>query len=146
MKFLYKIMFILNKLLEVNSNTPRAKETTGFNPTNIVFIEGNEVAYGLSYQDDGNRSSKVKLLISPLYQSKTYEQDMGINITNEFKDQQSLTLIESSTEVDKIGVIFPEEGTNEEGKKYFKGLTFNTYGIKQLINTPLVEYLGKTKL
>ncbi|WP_246209897.1 hypothetical protein [Wolbachia endosymbiont of Atemnus politus] len=47
-------MFILNKLLEVNSNTLEIKEAIGFNPTNMAFIEGNGVNYGLSYQDNGN--------------------------------------------------------------------------------------------
>ncbi|MGL9732386.1 MAG: hypothetical protein ACR5KX_06580 [Wolbachia sp.] len=60
-------MFILNKLLEVNSNTLKIKEATGFNPANIALIESNEVAYGLSYKNNGNGTSKVKLLISTLY-------------------------------------------------------------------------------
>ncbi|MGL9681896.1 MAG: hypothetical protein ACR5K2_02820 [Wolbachia sp.] len=60
-------MFILNKLLGVNSNTLEIKETTGFNIANMMLIESNVVAYGLSYQDNGNGISKVKLLISILY-------------------------------------------------------------------------------
>ncbi|MGL9718783.1 MAG: hypothetical protein ACR5K9_09260 [Wolbachia sp.] len=138
-------MFILNKLLAVNSNMLEIKEATGFNPTNIAFIEGNGVAYGLNYQDNNNGSSRVKLLISPLYQSKTYECDTGVNVTNEFKDQLSLTLTGDSAEVDKVGIIFPVEG-NEEGKKYIKSLMFNTYEIKQSTKAPSVEHLGKTKL
>lgn len=109
------------------------------------MIEGDGVAYGLSYQDNGNGSSKVKLLISPLYQSKTYECCTGVNVTNEFKGQLSLTLIENSAEVDKIGVIFPTEEINKE-EKCIKGLTFNTYEIKHSTNVPLVEYVGKVKL
>ncbi|WP_341817964.1 hypothetical protein [Wolbachia endosymbiont (group A) of Andrena fulva] len=111
-----------------------------------AIIEGNGVAYGLSYQDNGNGSSKVKLLISPLYQSKTYECGTNISVANEFKDQLSLTLIEDSAEIDKVGVIFPEEGISEEGEKCVKGLSFNTYGIKQSVNTPSVEHLDKRKL
>ncbi|WP_374698587.1 hypothetical protein [Wolbachia endosymbiont (group B) of Limnophora tigrina] len=65
-------MSILRRLLGINSNTPEVKEAIGFNPANVGLIEGNGIAYGLSYQDNGNGSSKVKLLISPLYQSKTY--------------------------------------------------------------------------
>jgi hypothetical protein len=76
-------------LLEVNSNTLKIKEATGFNPANIALIEGNGVAYGLSYQDNGNGTSKVKLLISPLYQSKTYECDIDVDVTNESKNQLS---------------------------------------------------------
>jgi len=139
-------MFILNKLLEVNSNTLKIKEATGFNPANTALIERNGVAYGLSYQDNGNETSKVKLLISPLYQSKTYECDTGINVANEFKGQLSLTLIENSAEIDKVGIIFPDEGTNKEGKNYIKGLTFSTYKIKHSTNAPSVEHSGKTKL
>ncbi|WP_174516103.1 hypothetical protein [Wolbachia endosymbiont of Cardiocondyla obscurior] len=56
-------MSILRRLLGINSNTPEIKEAIGFNPTNVELIEGNGVAYGLSYQDNGNGSSKVKLLI-----------------------------------------------------------------------------------
>ncbi|WP_250295456.1 hypothetical protein [Wolbachia endosymbiont of Oedothorax gibbosus] len=139
-------MSILGKLLGIDSNTPEVKEAIGFNPTNVELIEGNGVAYGLSYQDNGNGSSKVKLLISPLYQSKTYECGTNISVANEFKDQLSLTLIEDSAEIDKVGVIFPEEGISEEGEKCVKGLSFNTYGIKQSVNTPSVEHLDKRKL
>ncbi|MDE5060573.1 MULTISPECIES: hypothetical protein [Wolbachia] len=139
-------MSILRRLLRINSNTPEVKEAIGFNPTNVELIEGNGVAYELSYQDNGNGSSKVKLLISPLYQSKTYECGTNISVANEFKDQLSLTLIEDSAEIDKVGVIFPEEGIGEEGEKYVKGLSFHTYGIKQSINVPSVEHLDKRKL
>ncbi|BFD47011.1 MAG: hypothetical protein DMENIID0003_00850 [Wolbachia endosymbiont of Sergentomyia squamirostris] len=139
-------MSILRRLLGINSNIPEIKEAIGFNPTNVKLIEGNGVAYGLSYQDNGNGSSKVKLLISPLYQSKTYECGANISVANEFKDQLSLTLIEDSAEIDKVGVIFPEEGISEEGEKCVKGLSFNTYGIKQSVNTPSVEHLDKRKL
>ncbi|QMV45745.1 hypothetical protein HC358_01165 [Wolbachia pipientis] len=139
-------MSILRRLLGINSNTPEVKEAVGFNPTNVELIEGNGVTYGLSYQGNGNGSSKVKLLISPLYQSKTYEWGTNISVANEFKDQLSLTLIEDSDEIDKVGVIFPEEGIGEEGEKYVKGLSFNTYGIKQSINVPSVEHLDKRKL
>ncbi|MDR0773568.1 MAG: hypothetical protein LBE46_04630 [Wolbachia pipientis] len=139
-------MSILRRLLGINSNTPEVKEAIGFNPTNVELIEGNGVAYGLSYQDNGNGSSKVKLLISPLYQSKTYEYGTNISIVNEFKDQLSLTLIEDSAEIDKVGVIFPEEGIDEKGEKCVKGLSFHTYGIKQSVNTPSVEHLDKRKL
>ncbi|WP_374699551.1 hypothetical protein [Wolbachia endosymbiont (group A) of Limnophora tigrina] len=109
------------------------------------MIEGNGVTYGLSYQDNGNGSSRVKLLISPLYQSKTYECDTGVNVANEFKGQLSPALIENSAEVDKVGVIFPTEETNKE-RKCIKGLTFNTYEIKHSTNAPLVEHSGKVKL
>ncbi|WP_353269944.1 hypothetical protein [Wolbachia endosymbiont (group A) of Myopa testacea] len=139
-------MSILGKLLGINSNTPEVKEAVGFNPANVGLIEGDGVAYGLSYQDNGNGSSKVKLLISPLYQSKTYEWGTNVSVVNEFKDQLSLTLIEDSAETDKVGIVFPEEGIGEEGEKYVKGLSFNTYGIKQSVNTPSIEHLGKRKL
>ncbi|MBA8758022.1 hypothetical protein HCR18_02920 [Wolbachia pipientis] len=139
-------MSILRRLLRINSNTPEVKEAIGFNPANVGLIEGDGVAYGLSYQDNGNGSSKVKLLISPLYQSKTYEWGTNISVANEFKDQLSLTLIEDLAEIDKVGIIFPEEEISKEGEKYVKGLSFNTYGIKQSVNTPSVEHLGKTKL
>ncbi|WP_265034385.1 MULTISPECIES: hypothetical protein [unclassified Wolbachia] len=139
-------MSILRRLLGINSNTPEVKEAIGFNPANVGLIEGDGIAYGLSYQDNGNGSSKVKLLISPLYQSKTYEWGTNISVANEFKDQLSLTLIEDSAEIDKVGVIFPEEGIGEEGEKYVKGLSFHTYGIKQSINVPSVEHLDKRKL
>ncbi|NEV49139.1 hypothetical protein EUZ93_01255 [Wolbachia pipientis] len=139
-------MSILRRLLGINSNTPEVKEAIGFNPTNVELIEGNGVAYGLGYQDNGNGSSKVKLLISPLYQSKTYECGTNISVANEFKDQLSLTLIEDSAEIDKVGVIFPEEGIGEEGEKCVKGLSFHTYEIKQSINVPSVEHLDKRKL
>ncbi|MBA8769658.1 hypothetical protein HCR16_00400 [Wolbachia pipientis] len=139
-------MSILRRLLGINSNTPEVKEAIGFNPANVGLIEGDGVAYGLSYQDNGNGSSKVKLLISPLYQSKTYEWGTNISVANEFKDQLSLTLIEDLAEIDKVGIIFPEEEISKEGEKYVKGLSFNTYGIKQSVNTPSVEHLGKTKL
>ncbi|MGL9726170.1 MAG: hypothetical protein ACR5KV_06150 [Wolbachia sp.] len=92
----------------------------------MTFVEQNEVAYGLNYQDNGNGSSRVKLLVSPLYQPKTYECDTCIGVANEFEEQLSLTLIEDSSEVDKVGVIFSREENNEE-RKYIKGLTFNTY-------------------
>ncbi|XCA33291.1 MAG: hypothetical protein ABS808_00115 [Wolbachia endosymbiont of Polyergus mexicanus] len=88
----------------------------------------------------------MKLLISPLYQSKTYECNTDISVANELKDQLSLTLIEDSAEIDKVGVIFPEEGIGEEGEKCVKGLSFHTYGIKQSVNTPSVEHLDKRKL
>ncbi|WP_353276565.1 hypothetical protein [Wolbachia endosymbiont (group A) of Agelastica alni] len=139
-------MSILRRLLGISSNTPEVKEAIGFNPAKVGLIEGNGIAYGLSYQDNGNGSSKVKLLISPLYQSKTYEWGTNISVANEFKDQLSLTLIEDSAEIDKVGVIFPEEGIGEEGEKYVKGLSFHTYGIKQSINVPSVEHLDKRKL
>ncbi|WP_353288740.1 hypothetical protein [Wolbachia endosymbiont (group A) of Pogonocherus hispidulus] len=138
-------MSILGRLLGINSNTPEVKEAVGFNPANVGLIEGDGVAYGLSYQDNGNGSSKVKLLISPLYQSKTYEWGTNVSVVNEFKDQLSLTLIEDSAETDKVGVIFPTEEINKK-EKCIKGLTFNTYEIKHSINVPLVEYIGKVKL
>ncbi len=138
-------MSILRRLLGINSNTPEVKEAIGFNPANVGLIEGDGVAYGLSYQDNGNGSSKVKLLISLLYQSKTYEWGTNISVANEFKDQLSPTLIENSAEVDKIGIIFPTEEINKE-EKCIKGLTFNTYEIKHSTNVPLVEYVGKVKL
>ncbi|WP_353286088.1 hypothetical protein [Wolbachia endosymbiont (group A) of Philanthus triangulum] len=138
-------MSILGRLLGINSNTPEVKEAVGFNPANVGLIEGDGVAYGLSYQDNGNGSSKVKLLISPLYQSKTYEWGTNVSVVNEFKDQLSLTLIEDSAETDKVGVIFPTEEINKK-EKCIKGLTFNTYEIKHSINVPLVEYVGKVKL
>jgi hypothetical protein len=137
---------MLRRLLRINSNTPEVKEAIGFNPAKVGLIEGNGVAYGFSYQDNGNGSSKVKLLISPLYQSKTYECNTDISVANELKDQLSLTLIEDSAEIDKVGVIFPEEGIGEEGEKCVKGLSFHTYGIKQSVNTPSVEHLDKRKL
>ncbi|GBL86265.1 hypothetical protein AVEN_131992-1 [Araneus ventricosus] len=121
------------------------KEAIGFNPANVGLIEENGVAHGLSYQYNGNGSSKVKLLISPSYQSKTCECDTRVDIANEFKGQLSPTLIEDSAELDKIGIIFPTEEMNREGK-CVKGLTFNTYEIKHLTNAPSVEYLGKVKL
>nr|WP_284706149.1 hypothetical protein [Wolbachia pipientis] len=133
-------------MLEVSSNTLKIKEATGFDPANIAFIERNGVAYGLSHQDNGNGTSKVKLLISPLYQSKTYEYDIDVNVANEFKGQLSLALIENSAEIDKVGIISSEEGTNKEGKKHIKGLTFSTYKIKHSTNAPAVEHSGKTKL
>ncbi|QJT94674.1 hypothetical protein HGO53_05425 [Wolbachia endosymbiont of Diaphorina citri] len=138
-------MSILSRLFGVNTTILKVKEAIGFNPKNVGLIEGNGVTYGLSYQDNGNGSSRVKLLISPLYQSKTYECDTGVNVANEFKGQLSPTLIENSAEVDKVGVIFPTEETNKE-RKCIKGLTFNTYEIKHSTNAPLVEYVGKVKL
>ena len=138
-------MSILSRLFGVNTTILKVKEAIGFNPANVGLIEGNGVAYGLSYQDNGNGSSRVKLLISPSYQSKTYECDTGVNVANEFKSQLSLTLIEDSAEVDKIGVIFPTEEINKK-EKCIKGLTFNTYEIKPSTNIPLVEYVGKVKL
>jgi hypothetical protein len=59
-------MSILRRLLGINSNTPEVKEAIGFNPEKVGLIEGNGVAYGFSYQDNGNGSSKVKLLIIPI--------------------------------------------------------------------------------
>lgn len=109
-------MSILSRLFGVNTIILKVKEVTDFNLANMEFIEQNEIAYGLNYRDNSDGSSEVKLLISPLYQSKTYECCTGVNVTNEFKDQLSLTLIENSAEVDKIGVIFPTEEINEEGK------------------------------
>ncbi|WP_264378032.1 hypothetical protein [Wolbachia endosymbiont (group B) of Philonthus cognatus] len=138
-------MSILSRLFGVNTTILKVKEAIGFNPANVGLIEGNGVAYGLSYQDNGNGSSRVKLLISPLYQSKTYECDTCVNVANEFKGQLSPTLIENSAEIDKVGVIFPTEETNKE-RKCIKGLTFNTYEIKHSTNAPLVEYVGKVKL
>ncbi|WCR58133.1 hypothetical protein [Wolbachia endosymbiont of Ctenocephalides felis wCfeJ] len=138
-------MFILSKLFETNSTTLKVQEAIGFNPRNVGLVEGNGVAYGLSYQDNGNGSSKVKLLVSPLYQSKTYEYDTCVNVANEFKDQLSIILIEDLAEVDEVGVIFPEED-NKEGKKYIKGLMFSTYKIKHSGKMPLVELSDKTKL
>ncbi|WP_341815476.1 hypothetical protein [Wolbachia endosymbiont (group B) of Idaea biselata] len=138
-------MSILSRLLGVNTTTLKVKEAIGFNPKNVGLIEGNGVTYGLSYQDNGNGSSRVKLLISPSYQSKTYECDTGVNVANEFKSQLSPTLIENSAEVDKVGVIFPTEEINKK-EKCIKGLTFNTYEIKHSTNVPLVEYVGKVKL
>ncbi len=139
-------MSVLSRLFGVNTTILKVKEEIGFNPKNIGLIEGNGVTYGLSYQDNGNGSSRVKLLISPLYQSKTYECDTGVNVANEFKGQLSPALIEDSAEVDKVGVIFPEEETNEEGKKYIKSLMFNTYKIQHSTNAPSVEHSGKVKL
>ncbi|WP_419214658.1 hypothetical protein [Wolbachia endosymbiont of Rhagoletis cingulata] len=139
-------MLILSRLFGVNTTILKVKEAIGFNPKNVGLIEGNGVTYGLSYQDNGNGSSKVKLLISSLYQSKTYEYGTNISVANEFKDQLSLTLIEDSAEVDKVGVIFPEEETNKEGKKYIKSLMFNTYKIQHSTNAPSVEHSGKVKL
>lgn len=138
-------MPILSRLFGVNTTILKVKEAIGFNPANVGLIEGNGVAYGLSYQDNGNGSSRVKLLISPLYQSKTYECGTNISIANEFKGQLSPTLIEDSAEVAKIGVIFPTEEINKK-EKCIKGLTFNTYEIKHSTNVPLVEYVGKVKL
>ncbi|WP_246038753.1 hypothetical protein [Wolbachia endosymbiont of Leptopilina clavipes] len=139
-------MSILSRLFRVNTTTLKVKEAIGFNPVNVGLIEGNGVTYGLSYQDNGNGSSRVKLLISPLYQSKTYECDTCVNVANEFKGQLSPTLIENSAEVDKVGVIFPTEETNEEGKKYIKSLMFHTYKIQHSTNAPSVEHSGKVKL
>ncbi|WP_264375780.1 hypothetical protein [Wolbachia endosymbiont (group B) of Sphaerophoria taeniata] len=138
-------MSILSRLFRVNTTTLKVKEAIGFNPVNVGLIEGNGVTYGLSYQDNGNGSSRVKLLISPLYQSKTYECDTCVNVANEFKGQLSPTLIENSAEVDKVGIIFPTEEINKK-EKCIKGLTFNTYEIKHSTNIPLVEYVGKVKL
>ncbi|WP_265017074.1 hypothetical protein [Wolbachia endosymbiont (group B) of Endotricha flammealis] len=138
-------MSILSRLFRVNTTILKVKEAIGFNPVNVGLIEGNGVTYGLSYQDNGNGSSRVKLLISPLYQSKTYECDTCVNVANEFKGQLSPTLIENPAEIDKVGVIFPTEETNKE-RKCIKGLTFNTYEIKHSTNAPLVEYVGKVKL
>ncbi|WP_108784210.1 hypothetical protein [Wolbachia endosymbiont of Bemisia tabaci] len=138
-------MSILSRLFGVNTTILKVKEAIGFNPKNVGLIEGNGVTYGLSYQDNGNGSSRVKLLISPLYQSKTYECDTGVNVANEFKGQLSPALIENSAEVDKVGVIFPTEEINKK-EKCIKGLTFNTYEIKHSTNVPLVEYVGKVKL
>ncbi|WP_264336852.1 hypothetical protein [Wolbachia endosymbiont (group B) of Chorthippus brunneus] len=138
-------MPILSRLFGVNTTILKVKEAIGFNPKNVGLIEGNGVTYGLSYQDNGNGSSRVKLLISSLYQSKTYECDTGVNVANEFKGQLSPTLIENSAEVDKVGVIFPTEEINKK-EKCIKGLTFNTYEIKHSTNVPLVEYVGKVKL
>ena len=138
-------MSILSRLFRVNTTTLKVKEAIGFNPVNVGLIEGNGVTYGLSYQDNGNGSSRVKLLISPLYQSKTYECDTCVNVANEFKGQLSPALIEDSAEVDKVGVIFPTEEINKK-EKCIKGLTFNTYEIKHSTNVPLVEYVGKVKL
>ncbi|MGY5878373.1 hypothetical protein [Wolbachia endosymbiont of Nasonia oneida] len=138
-------MSILSRLFGVNTTILKVKEAIGFNPKNVGLIEGNGVTYGLSYQDNGNGSSRVKLLISLLYQSKTYECDTGVNVANEFKGQLSPALIENSAEVDKVGVIFPTEETNKE-RKCIKGLTFNTYEIKHSTNAPLVEHSGKVKL
>ncbi|WP_353277349.1 hypothetical protein [Wolbachia endosymbiont (group B) of Villa cingulata] len=138
-------MSILSRLFGVNTTILKVKEAIGFNPKNVGLIEGNGVTYGLSYQDNGNGSSRVKLLISSLYQSKTYECDTGVNVANEFKGQLSPTLIENSAEVDKVGVIFPTEETNKE-RKCIKGLTFNTYEIKHSTNAPLVKHIGKVKL
>ncbi|WP_265042070.1 hypothetical protein [Wolbachia endosymbiont (group B) of Melanostoma mellinum] len=138
-------MSILSRLFRVNTTTLKVKEAIGFNPVNVGLIEGNGVTYGLSYQDNGNGSSRVKLLISPLYQSKTYECDTCVNVANEFKGQLSPTLIENSAEVDKVGVIFPTGEINKK-EKCIKGLTFNTYEIKHSTNIPLVEYVGKVKL
>ncbi|WP_395461161.1 hypothetical protein [Wolbachia endosymbiont (group B) of Ablattaria laevigata] len=138
-------MSILSRLFRVNTTTLKVKEAIGFNPVNVGLIEGNGVTYGLSYQDNGNGSSRVKLLISPLYQSKTYECDTCVNVANEFKGQLSPTLIENSAEIDKVGVIFPTEEINKK-EKCIKGLTFNTYEIKHSTNVPLVEYVGKVKL
>lgn len=117
-------MSILSRLFGVNTTILKVKEAIGFNPKNVGLIEGNGVTYGLSYQDNGNGSSRVKLLISPLYQSKTYECDTGVNVANEFKGQLSPALIENSAEVDKVGVIFPTEEINKK-EKCIKGLTFN---------------------
>ncbi|MCA7010125.1 hypothetical protein [Wolbachia endosymbiont of Tribolium confusum] len=139
-------MSILSRLFGVNTIILKVKEVTDFNLANMEFIEQNEIAYGLNYRDNSDGSSEVKLLISPLYQSKTYECCTGVNVTNEFKDQLSLTLIENSAEVDKIGVIFPTEEINEEGKKYIKSLIFNTYKIQHSTNAPSVEHSGKVKL
>ncbi|WP_264686696.1 hypothetical protein [Wolbachia endosymbiont (group B) of Rhopobota naevana] len=138
-------MSILSRLFRVNTTTLKVKEAIGFNPVNVGLIEGNGVTYGLSYQDNGNGSSRVKLLISPLYQSKTYECDTCVNVANEFKGQLSPTLIENSAEIDKVGIIFPTEEINKK-EKCIKGLTFNTYEIKHSTNIPLVEYVGKVKL
>ncbi|UIP93287.1 hypothetical protein JSQ73_003125 [Wolbachia endosymbiont of Anopheles demeilloni] len=139
-------MSILSRLFGVNTTILKVKEAIGFNPKNVGLIEGNGVTYGLSYQDNGNGSSRVKLLISSLYQSKTYECDTGVNVANEFKGQLSPTLIENSAEVDKVGVIFPTEEINQEGKKYIKSLIFNTYKIQHSTNAPSVEHSGKVKL
>ncbi|WP_246433243.1 hypothetical protein [Wolbachia endosymbiont of Spodoptera picta] len=139
-------MSILSRLFGVNTTILKVKEAIGFNPKNVGLIEGNGVTYGLSYQDNGNGSSRVKLLISSLYQSKTYECDTGVNVANEFKGQLSSTLIENSAEVDKVGVIFPTEEINQEGKKYIKSLIFNTYKIQHSTNAPSVEHSGKVKL
>lgn len=98
-------MSILSRLFGVNTTILKVKEAIGFNPKHVGLIEGNGVTYGLSYQDNGNGSSRVKLLISPSYQSKTYECGTNISIANEFKGQLSPTLIEDSDEVAKIGVI-----------------------------------------
>ncbi|WP_395463125.1 hypothetical protein [Wolbachia endosymbiont of Cantharis cryptica] len=139
-------MLILNKLLKASSSTETVEKATDFNPAKTGLIEGEGVAYGLSYQDDGDGSSIVELLIILPYKSQTYKRNTGIKVANEFKDQLSLILIKDSAEIDKIGIIAPEEGINEKGEKYIKGLMFSIYGIKQLANTPLIEHLGKTKL
>ncbi|MGL9757567.1 MAG: hypothetical protein ACR5LA_01625 [Wolbachia sp.] len=55
-------MSILSRLFGVNTTILKVKEATDFSLANMAFIEQNEVAYGLNYQDNGNGSSKVKLL------------------------------------------------------------------------------------
>ncbi|MBD0391608.1 hypothetical protein IC220_03975, partial [Wolbachia endosymbiont of Pentalonia nigronervosa] len=111
-----------------------------------TFIHGDNVIYGLSYENNGNGSNKVKLLIKPLYPAETYEYDMGFSISDEFKDQVSLTLLKHSPETDKITIVLPEEATNKQGKKYIKGLSVNTYEINLSSISPVVTPLGTTKL
>jgi hypothetical protein len=115
-----------------------------FNLVNTKFIEGNGVAYGLSYQDN---SSEVQLIISPTYQSnKSVIHSTGRSIANELKDQLSLSLLRNAAEVDEVGITFPEEGINEKGEKYIKGFSFNTYEVKHSVNTSSVEGLIAVKL
>lgn len=88
------------------------------NPTQVAnkFVKGNNVTYGLLYEDDNNGRSKVKLLISRSYQTQTYEWDTGLTVSNEFiaKHQLSLVLTENSAKADKIGIIFLKKLTKKE--------------------------------
>ncbi|WP_341808547.1 hypothetical protein [Wolbachia endosymbiont (group E) of Neria commutata] len=114
-----------------------------FNPVDTKFIKGNDVAYGLGYQDKDDGTSEVKLLISPSYQLDTYEWDTGISVPSEFKNQLSLKLIkdtvetgkEDLAETDKIAIISSTD----------KGLSLNIYEVK-LPGAILVELLSTTKL
>lgn len=114
-------------------------EAIGFNPENVVgLMEVKGVTYGLDSQ-----GSTVKLLIS--HQSKTYEQDLGISVVNEFKDQLSLTLIEDSGNTVKIGIISPEEGLNEREEEYER-LSLNIYMVELSENGVSVKYLSEAEL
>lgn len=108
-----------------------------FNPVDTKFIKGNDVAYGLSFQDNNDGTSEVKLITSLLSKkNKSVTHNTGIRIPNALKGQLSLSLLKNPAGIDRVGIVFPEN----------QRLSFNTYEVEHSSNASSINPLDSAKL